>query len=134
MGLHFCPNLFRRGRMFFLISYAIPMYGKDQKIVGFFSIDIDGQYLSDICKTVTVGTSGSVFIVGTSRKVIGDTDFSRVAAQTSISDAAANDKDMASLSALVESVFKSEDVVNGSGLYNGETQFVVGKRWKPAGL
>ena len=127
-GTPFLSEPFPAGKDVFLISYAIPMYGKDQKIVGFFSIDIDGQYLSDICKTVTVGTSGSVFIVGTSRKVIGDTDFSRVAAQTSISDAAANDKDMASLSALVESVFRSEDVVSGSGSYNGETQFVVGKK------
>ena len=127
-GTPFLSEPFQAGQNVFLISYAIPMYDKNKRISGFFSIDIDGQYLSDICKTVTVGTSGSVFIIGTSRKVIGDTDFSRVTANTSISEAAADDKDMASLSALVESVFNSDDVVSGSGSYNGETQFVVGKK------
>ena len=48
--------------------------------------------------------------------------------KTSISEAAKTDKDMASLSVLVESVFSSDDVVNGSGSYNGEAQFVVGKK------
>ncbi|UTC52752.1 methyl-accepting chemotaxis protein [Treponema sp. OMZ 803] len=127
-GTPFLSEPFQAGKDVFLISYAIPMYDKDKRISGFFSIDIDGQYLSDICKTVTVGAGGSVFIVGTSRRVIGDTDFSRVTAKTSISEAAKTDKDMASLSVLVESVFSSDDVVNGSGSYNGEAQFVVGKK------
>ena len=127
-GTPFLSEPFQAGQDVFLISYAIPMYDKDKRISGFFSIDIDGQYLSDICKTVTVGTSGSVFIVGISRNVIGDTDFSRVTAKTSISEAAKTDKDMASLSALVETAFNSDNVVNGSGSYNGETQFVVGKK------
>ena len=129
-GTPFLSEPFQAGKDVFLISYAIPMYDKDKRISGFFSIDIDGQYLSDICKTVTVGAGGSVFIVGTSRRVIGDTDFSRVTAKTSISEAAKTDKDMASLSVLVESVFSSDDVVNGSGSYNGEAQFVVGKKMK----
>ena len=129
-GTPFLSEPFQAGKDVFLISYAIPMYDKDKRISGFFSIDIDGQYLSDICKTVTVGAGGSVFIVGTSRRVIGDTDFSRVTAETSISEAAKTDKDMASLSVLVESVFSSDDVVNGSGSYNGEAQFVVGKKMK----
>lgn len=127
-GTPFLSEPFQAGKDVFLISYAIPMYDKDKRISGFFSIDIDGQYLSDICKTVTVGAGGSVFIVGASRRVIGDTDFSRVTAKTSISEAAKTDKDMASLSVLVESVFSSDDVVNGSGSYNGEAQFVVGKK------
>lgn len=127
-GTPFLSEPFQAGKDIFLISYAIPMYDKDKRISGFFSIDIDGQYLSDICKTVTVGAGGSVFIVGASRRVIGDTDFSRVTAKTSISEAAKTDKDMASLSVLVESVFSSDDVVNGSGSYNGEAQFVVGKK------
>ena len=129
-GTPFLSEPFQAGKDIFLISYAIPMYDKDKRISGFFSIDIDGQYLSDICKTVTVGAGGSVFIVGASRRVIGDTDFSRVTAKTSISEAAKTDKDMASLSVLVESVFSSDDVVNGSGSYNGEAQFVVGKKMK----
>lgn len=129
-GTPFLSEPFQAGKDVFLISYAIPMYDKDKRISGFFSIDIDGQYLSDICKTVTVGAGGSVFIVGASRRVIGDTDFSRVTAKTSISEAAKTDKDMASLSVLVESVFSSDDVVNGSGSYNGEAQFVVGKKMK----
>jgi len=129
-GTPFLSEPFQAGKDIFLISYAIPMYDKDKRISGFFSIDIDGQYLSDICKTVTVGAGGSVFIVGASRRVIGDTDFSRVTAKTSISEAVKTDKDMASLSVLVESVFSSDDVVNGSGSYNGEAQFVVGKKMK----
>ena len=80
-GTPFLSEPFQAGKDVFLISYAIPMYDKDKRISGFFSIDIDGQYLSDICKTVTVGAGGSVFIVGTSRRVIGDTDFSRVTAK-----------------------------------------------------
>ncbi len=129
-GTPFLSEPFQAGKDVFLISYAIPMYDKDKRITGFFSIDIDGQYLSDICKTVSIGTSGSVFIVGISRNIIGDTDFSRVTVKTSISEAAKTDKDMASLSDLVESVFNSDDVVSGSGSYNGETQFVVGKKMK----
>jgi len=127
-GTPFLSEPFQAGQDVFLISYAIPMYDKDKRISGFFSIDIDGQYLSNICKTVTVGTSGSVFIVGISRNVIGATDFSRVTAKTSISEAAKTDKNRASLAALVETAFNSDNVVNGSCSYNGETQFVVGKK------
>ena len=127
-GTPFLSEPFQAGKDIFLISYAIPMYDKDKRISGFFSIDIDGQYLSDICKTVTVGTSGSVFIVGISRNIIGATDFSRVTAKTSISEAAKTDKNSASLSALVEAAFNSDNVVNGSCSYSGETQFVVGKK------
>ena len=127
-GNPYLSEPFQMSKDVFLISYAIPIYGKDKRIAGLFSVDIDGKYLSDICKTVTVGKGGSAFIVGESRKIIGDTDFSRVAEKIDITEAAKTDKDMASLSNLVEAVFNSNDTVSGSGYYAGETQFVVGKK------
>ena len=127
-GNPYLSEPFQMGKDVFLISYAIPIYGKDKQIKGLFSVDIDGRYLSDICKTVTVGKGGAAFIVGESRKIIGDTDFSRVAEKIDITEAAKTDKDMASLSNLVEAVFNSNDTVSGSGYYAGQSQFVVGKK------
>ena len=127
-GNPYLSEPFQMSKDVFLISYAIPIYGKDKRITGLFSVDIDGKYLSDICKTVTVGKGGSAFIVGASRKIIGDADFSHVTEKINITEAAKTDKDMASLSDLVEAVFNSNDTVSGSGYYAGERQFVVGKK------
>ena len=129
-GCRYLSEPFPIAKDAFLMSYAIPMYGKDNRIVGFFSVDIDGRSLSELCKEVKIGSSGSAFIIGASRKIIGDGDFTRVTEQINVTEVAKADKDMASLSALVESIFKSDTVVSGSGAYAGVTQFVAGKKMK----
>ena len=127
-GNRFLSEPFQMSKDTFLISYAIPMYDKDKRIVGLFSVDIDGQYLSNICKTVTIGNGGAIFIAGVSRKIIGDVDFTRVTANINLREAAETDKNMASLYNIVESALNSDETITGSCFYDGVDQFVVGKK------
>ncbi|MEL3906449.1 MAG: methyl-accepting chemotaxis protein [Treponema sp.] len=127
-GNRYFSEPFPIGNDIFLSSYAVPIYGTNAQVVGFFSVDIDAAYLSDICKKVVVGKSGSAFIIGNSRKIIGDRDFKRVAAKINIRDDAQKDPDSASLAAIVERAFNSNTIVHGTCLHESEPQFAAGKK------
>ena len=62
-GGKFLSEPFSIGNGTLLSSFAIPIYNTENKIVGFFSVDIDAKYFSDICAKTSIGKNGATFIV-----------------------------------------------------------------------
>ena len=127
-GGKFLSEPFSIGNGTLLSSFAIPIYNTENKIVGFFSVDIDAKYFSDICAKTSIGKNGATFIVGRKRKLVGDTDFSRVIEQTDLTEQAKTNSDTAALLAIIEDVFKSDTAISRSYTHEGTPQFTAGKK------
>ena len=127
-GNRYLSEPFSIGNNIFLSSYVVPLYDTEKRVVGFFSIDIDAKYLSDMCKQASAHSTGSTFIVGRTKNVIGVVDFSQLTAKKNVLKEKTPNEDMKSLTAIVERTVQSETVVSGTSIYEGVKQFTAGKK------
>jgi methyl-accepting chemotaxis protein len=97
-----------------VIVVATPIRDASGKVTGVLGATLDGQFLSDICKSISVGKTGYGFILNSTGVCIGHKNQSLVAKQDNAIDNAKKDSSLKELAAIESKMITG---ANGNGIY-----------------
>lgn len=107
-----------------VIVFAAPIKNSAGAIVGVLLGTADGQFLSNMCKNITIGKTGVGYILNAEGTAIGHKDESLVTKQDNIINDAKKDKSLSALANL-ESVMIKGETGTGSYIYKGKAKLLA---------
>ena len=108
-----------RGTGKMIITFAVPIYGENQNIIGVLAAATKAEWLSDNIKDIVLGKTGNCYIVGLTGTVIAYRDVDFVKKRVNFIEQAKSDKSLTSTADFVRRVLSVDNSEVGYYTYQG---------------
>ncbi|UTC67090.1 MULTISPECIES: methyl-accepting chemotaxis protein [unclassified Treponema] len=103
----------------FAISFAVPVYNLDRKIVAVLAADVHAEHLSNVIDDIVVGQTGECYILDKSGSTVADKDFSLVESRSNAYEESKTDPSLKSCGSFEKMAVEMEEPSVGYFEYKG---------------